>query len=269
MKYISMGFEPRSEWERLPRAEHERRLAHHQAALREFIATRAAVRRDGAERLVAEGGRLLLTSVDLGPPSEAATLRIRDGKPLSAEGSFFETNEVLAGFDLVELDSREEALEFARRCHVHDGHVSEIRRVDEMWWSHHSPGETDAMKFMLMFVDDGRPQSPAEIDASIGRHEQVGWDYVTQKALIRGAALAFTGVRLRPTAEATTLRMRPDKLVVTDGPFAETREVLGGFCILDCASKAEAIEWAKQYAGREGEAIEIRPVRSMWWFYHG
>jgi len=53
---------------------------------------------------------------------------------------------------------------------------------------------------------------------------------VTQKALIRGAALAFTAVRLRPRAEATTVRVQPGKAVVSDGPYAETKEVLGRGC---------------------------------------
>jgi hypothetical protein len=51
------------------------------------------------------------------------------------------------------------------------------------------------------------------------------------------------------------------------GRFAETKEVVGGVCIIDCASKREAVEWAQKLVLRD-DAVEVRPVRSMWWIYH-
>jgi hypothetical protein len=55
---------------------------------------------------------------------------------------------------------------------------------------------------------------------------------------------------------------------MTDGPFAETKEVAGGFNLVACASIDEAITWANKLALRDGDAIEVRPVEGCWWVYH-
>ena len=71
------------------------------------------------------------------------------------------------------------------------------------------------------------------------------------------------GNALQPTATAKTVRVRDKKALTTDGPFAETKEQLAGYYILDCLDLDEAIEWAKRIPtacqGREG-CIEIRPI---------
>jgi len=69
---------------------------------------------------------------------------------------------------------------------------------------------------------------------------------------------------LQPTSTATTVRVQDGRLLVTDGPFAETKEQLAGYYILDCQNLDEAIDWAAKIptacGGREG-CIEIRPLR--------
>jgi hypothetical protein len=55
---------------------------------------------------------------------------------------------------------------------------------------------------------------------------------------------------------------------VTDGPFAETKEVAGGFNVIACASIDEAIGWGHKIAACDGDAIEVRPVDACWWVYH-
>ena len=62
------------------------------------------------------------------------------------------------------------------------------------------------------------------------------------------------------TANATTVRLRQGKALVTDGPFAETKEVLGGFYILDCQDLDEALEYAAQIPDAQNGAVEVRPV---------
>jgi hypothetical protein len=68
---------------------------------------------------------------------------------------------------------------------------------------------------------------------------------------------------LKPTSTATTVRMRGGNALITDGPFAETKEQLAGYYIIECANLDEAIEWAKKIPtackGDEG-CIEIRPI---------
>jgi hypothetical protein len=67
--------------------------------------------------------------------------------------------------------------------------------------------------------------------------------------------------RLHNTASAATVRKSGERFLVTDGPFAETKEVFGGFAILECRDRAEAVELAKTFPGVEaGFAVEVRPV---------
>ncbi|MDX2151904.1 MAG: YciI family protein [Bryobacteraceae bacterium] len=71
----------------------------------------------------------------------------------------------------------------------------------------------------------------------------------------------LSGAPLEPTATATTIRRRNGKRVVTDGPFAETREQLGGFSLIEAANLDEAIAAASGFFGDDFPAgIEIRPV---------
>src|SRR5439155_10920966 len=74
------------------------------------------------------------------------------------------------------------------------------------------------------------------------------------RGIIRG------GEELRGTDAATTVRVRDGETLVTDGPFAETKEQLGGFFLLECESVDEAIEMAAKIPGAETGAIEVRPV---------
>jgi hypothetical protein len=65
---------------------------------------------------------------------------------------------------------------------------------------------------------------------------------------------------LRPTETATSVRVRDGETLVTDGPFAETREALGGYYVIEAASIDEAIEWAAKIPSAREGTIEIRPV---------
>ena len=71
------------------------------------------------------------------------------------------------------------------------------------------------------------------------------------------------GERLRPTTEATCVRIRDGKVTTTDGPFAETKEQLGGFYLVDAADLDEAIEIASQIPSSVHGTIEVRPVWEM------
>jgi hypothetical protein len=73
----------------------------------------------------------------------------------------------------------------------------------------------------------------------------------------------LTGDRLRPVSDATTVRRRDDELLVSDGPFAETREQIGGFDLIDCKDLDEAIEIASKHPVTRFGSIEIRPIWPM------
>ena|SRR5690242_7558796 len=69
--------------------------------------------------------------------------------------------------------------------------------------------------------------------------------------------------RLRPEAEASRLRVKAGHHQITDGPFAETKEALGGFYLLECASREEALEWAKKVPIGDGGIVDVRPIWQM------
>jgi hypothetical protein len=80
---------------------------------------------------------------------------------------------------------------------------------------------------------------------------------------VRDNGKLVTADRLQPTAAATTLRIRNDETLVTDGPFAETKEQLGGYYILDCENVDEALAYAAKIPTAEYGSIEVRPVWVM------
>ena len=71
------------------------------------------------------------------------------------------------------------------------------------------------------------------------------------------------GERLRPTADSTTVRVRDGEVVTSDGPFAETKEQIGGFYAVDCKDLDEAIEVAAKIPGARWGSIEVRPIWEM------
>jgi hypothetical protein len=75
------------------------------------------------------------------------------------------------------------------------------------------------------------------------------------------AAKLVTGAELAPTRASTTVRLRDGQTAVTDGPFAETKEVVGGFYLLDCSSLEEAAGLVSQLAEASTGAIELRAGR--------
>lgn len=81
---------------------------------------------------------------------------------------------------------------------------------------------------------------------------------VTEEMQEKGVLVAGEG--LYPSATATTVRVREGDRDVTDGPYAETKEQLGGFYVLDVKDLDEAIEWAAKIPGSQFGSVEIRPV---------
>ena len=77
---------------------------------------------------------------------------------------------------------------------------------------------------------------------------------------LQGAGAMVSAERLRPVSTATTVRVRDGKLTSTDGPFAETKEQLGGYYIIDVANLDEAIQWASKIPTSNYGSIEVRPV---------
>ena len=76
----------------------------------------------------------------------------------------------------------------------------------------------------------------------------------------RDAGVLVGGNELGSTSSATTVRVRDDEPLVSDGPYAEVKEALGGYFIINCQSLEDALDWAARIPAAEHGAVEIRPV---------
>jgi len=88
-------------------------------------------------------------------------------------------------------------------------------------------------------------------------------EYDDYSADLRDKGAFEAGQRLRPTSTATSVRIRGGKKLVTDGPFAETKEQLGGFYMIDAKDLDEAVAWAARIPGARHGTIEVRPIWEM------
>ncbi len=77
------------------------------------------------------------------------------------------------------------------------------------------------------------------------------------------AGVSLGGEALEPTSTATSVRVRDGEVITTDGPFAETKEHLGGFYLLECENLDQALDWAARIPGARYGTIEVRPVSSF------
>jgi hypothetical protein len=112
------------------------------------------------------------------------------------------------------------------------------------------------MKYMFLIYSEEQSEAqatPAERDAMLS-------EYFAFSKETRAKGVYVDGDELKPTATATTLRPRNGQIVTTDGPYAETKEQLGGFFILECQDMDEAIGWAAKLPGARHGSIEVRQI---------
>jgi len=112
------------------------------------------------------------------------------------------------------------------------------------------------MKYALLIYGDEKEHekfTEAELQQEMADYYAFGNDLDSNNVKHDGEALW-------DTPKATTVKVRDGKTLTTDGPFAETREQLGGFYVVDCANLDEAIKWAAKLPGAKFGSVEIRPV---------
>ncbi len=115
------------------------------------------------------------------------------------------------------------------------------------------------MRYMLLICTDEtavEALSPAEGEAMMAEYMRFG-EEMGRRGVLQG------GERLRPTTDATTVRVRDGETLTSDGPFAETKEQVGGFYIVDCKDLDEALEVAAKIPGARIGSIEVRPIWEM------
>jgi hypothetical protein len=112
------------------------------------------------------------------------------------------------------------------------------------------------MQYMLLIYSDEKAwlNLPAP---ELKKGYQAYMDY-TQELIAAGAL--ESGSELKPISTATTVRVTHGKTVMTDGPYAETKEQLGGYYIINVATLDEALKWAAKCPGASHGAVEVRPL---------
>ena len=112
------------------------------------------------------------------------------------------------------------------------------------------------MQFMLLIYDNEATwDSMSEQDRSA-----VMGEYFAYTEELRSSGKYVAGDALQPVSTAKSVRIREGDPSTTDGPFAETKEVLGGYYLVDVDSEEEAIEWAKKIPSARFGTIEVRPI---------
>jgi hypothetical protein len=115
------------------------------------------------------------------------------------------------------------------------------------------------MRYALLICTDetsDAARSPEETATSMAAYGAFG-EEMGARGVLQG------GERLRPTADATTVRVRDGEVLMSDGPFAETKEQMGGFYLVDCKDLDEAIEVASKIPGAAVGSVEVRPIWEM------
>ena len=113
------------------------------------------------------------------------------------------------------------------------------------------------MKYLCLIYDEEKKlaaMSKADVDALMG-------EYFAFTRAIRASGHYLGGNDLQPTANATTIRIRNGQMAATDGPFAETKEQLGGYYLIEAKDLNEAIQVAARIPSAKIGSIEVRPIQ--------
>lgn len=112
------------------------------------------------------------------------------------------------------------------------------------------------MKYMLILASDPADEPTPDSDAFGAYMEE--WAAYTQALVEAGAMVA--GEALHDAGTASTVRLRDGRRLVTDGPYIESKEVVGGFYVIDVADLDQALDWAARIPNAHFGSVEVRPV---------
>jgi hypothetical protein len=227
---------------------------------------------------------VLVAAEGLHPTSRGATIRLAGGKRTTTDGPFAEAKEVIAGYWILRTKTREEAIDWAKRCPGAAGSL-ELRQLYEMddfpvdpaekedgWRAKEEQMRAELEQAPKAAIKPGTKRFMAMIKSNKLSESGVMPDEKMLTAMgnlmeeMGAAGTAVGGEGLQPSAKG--VRIKQNKL--TDGPFAESKELIAGFMMLRCSSLAEAITWSWRWldvhcsggVASEGE-IEIREVFEM------
>jgi hypothetical protein len=203
---------------------------------------------EGAARKIFQGGE------GLKPSSQRTHVVYKNGKRAKVtDGPFTEAKELVAGFALLKVKSKEEALAWADTFVGVLGGDQELflGPVVEPWDLGMMPKPADPpLRFLSMHKMDAAAEADTPPDPK--RMAKMG---ALIEEMTRAGVLESTG-GLRSTSKGARIRFDGGKPKVTDGPFAESKELIAGYAILELPSKQEAIEWALRF----GEVVKVNEV---------
>jgi hypothetical protein len=209
-----------------------------------------------AEEMTGRGVRLFGRELDL--PETAATVRVRDGQTLVTDGPFAETKEFIAGFDLLECVDLDEAIEVAAKCPISWFQTLEIRpfmdglRLGEEAFAFGRGEDGAGRPYLLIMWMGGTPAEPFDDRAVMDEGEAWRLD-------MEARGLQILGNALEAKETATTVRVRGGETLLSDGPFAETKEFIAGIDVVSCADRQQAIQLAAAHPIARYHTIEVRP----------
>lgn len=205
----------------------------------------------------AQSGRFL-GGEGLGPSATRTRLTFKDGRATVKHGPYTGANELVAATLLLTVRSREEAIGWAERYGkiLGDGEI-ELGPVTEPWDLGVMEKPADAPLRVLMLE-----KADATTEAGKPRSTKQKADLTRLKTEMTKAGVLVSSEVLKPSAESRRLVFKDRKLTVVDGPFAESKELIGGFALLRLDSLEQALEMAEPFADILGGTLEIdmRPV---------
>ncbi len=212
------------------------------------------------DRLAAEGK--YVDSSPLQSVTTAATVRVRDGKTLVTDGPFAETTEQLGGYYILDLADLDEAIAVASRLPPVFKGTIEIRPLSALDGlpvgrpSSAAEGDGPLKLFLLLCYDDEAAWEAAGPDARRAARAAA----VSLCRQLSEAGCYLSASPLHPAAAATCVRVRDGRKTITDGPFAETHEVLAGYYLILAESREAAVRIATGHPGARVGAVEVRPL---------
>lgn len=210
-----------------------------------------------SEELAAQGK--FIDAAPLLSVKTAATVRVRQGQALVTDGPFAETTEQLGGYYIVDLADLDEAIAVASRLPPATKGIVEIRPLAEMEGlppSRRLPANDPRTPFLLLCYDDEAAWAKAGPDELPAAKAEA----VKLALRLRDEGRYISASPLHSPATATTVRVRNGRRIITDGPFAETHEVLGGFYLILAEDREIALRIAAQHSGARYGAVEVRQI---------
>jgi hypothetical protein len=247
MKFVCLGYADEKLWDSMSKEERE-------SMIEECFAYDDTLRQGSHWTGVGEA---------LQSSRAAKTLRSKGGKVIVTNGPYAETKEQLGGLGVIEARDLDHAVALmANHPAIRFGAI-EIRPIDGELTERCQPksDNTDAQARGMKFVCLGYGDENTWNAMSNSEREGLIEECMAYDEVLRKYGLSVGGVALQSDRTAKTLRSRGGRVVVTDGPYAETKEQLGGIAINKFTDIDRALEaWLKHPCLRVGDVLEIRPA---------